>query len=53
MKTHHLFFCVMLFITCCVFTWKAESTSGQLLGFIALVVSILSIGKIIVSKLNA
>jgi hypothetical protein len=50
MKTPRLFCYVLTFITCCVFTWKAESTLGTVLGYIALMISILVIGKSIIDK---
>ncbi|MEP7143580.1 MAG: hypothetical protein ABI707_11950 [Ferruginibacter sp.] len=50
MKTHHLFCCLLIFITCGIFTWKAESTLGTVLGYFALMISIVVIGKIIIDK---
>ncbi|MCW3093445.1 MAG: hypothetical protein JWP81_4514 [Ferruginibacter sp.] len=52
MKSHYLFCFVLSFITCSIFTWKAESPINETLGFIAVVVSIIGIGKMIVNKLN-
>ena len=50
MKTHHLFCCVLIFITCCVFTWRAESTLGAVLGYITLMILIIVMGKTIIDK---
>ena len=52
MKKHHLFFCTLIFITCGVFTWKAESHIGQELGYIAVVISMVFFSKNIISKLD-
>ncbi len=52
MKTHTLFCLVLTAITCFVFTWKAESALGQLLGLIALVTSLVVVGDNIVRRLN-
>jgi hypothetical protein len=50
MKKNSLFYCLLIFITCCVFTWKAQSTFGAVLGYIAIMISIVVIGKFIIEK---
>ena len=53
MKKYHLFFCTLIFITSCIFTWEAESHLGQELGYIAVVISMAVFSKNIISKLEA
>ena len=50
MKIHSLFCSLLIFITCCVFTWKAESTLGAVMGYIALIISLSALGKIIIDR---
>ncbi|MEP7110246.1 MAG: hypothetical protein ABI760_19780 [Ferruginibacter sp.] len=50
MKTHNLFCYLLVFITCCVFIWKAESTFSVVLGYIVLMISIVVIGNYIIDK---
>ena len=52
MKSPQLFCFVMTFITCCVFTWKAETSLGEMTGYIALVISMAVFSKSIISKLE-
>ncbi|MEO6721456.1 MAG: hypothetical protein ABIN67_13900 [Ferruginibacter sp.] len=51
MKSPNIFFCVMIFVTCCVFTWTAEKPLNQLLGYICIISSMAVFGKIIINKL--
>jgi hypothetical protein len=51
MKTHQLFCCLLVFITCCVFAWKAETTLGEVAGYIAVIISMAVFSKNIIGKL--
>ncbi|MEP7143581.1 MAG: hypothetical protein ABI707_11955 [Ferruginibacter sp.] len=51
MKTHHLFCCLLTLITCCIFTWIAESALGIVLGCIAIIISMAVFSKNIMGKL--
>lgn len=53
MKSYYLFCSVLSFITCSIFTLKAESSHYEMLGFVAVVFSVIGIGKLIISKLNS
>ena len=52
MKTHHLFCWGLLVITGCVFTLKAETTLGQLLGYIAVIISMGIFSKNMIGKMS-
>jgi uncharacterized membrane protein YgaE (UPF0421/DUF939 family) len=53
MKTPHLFCYLLLFITCCVFTWRAESTLSQELGYLGIIISMLFSSKSMIRRLDA
>ena len=52
MKTQNILFYLLQFITCCIITWKAESTLFAVLAYIEFVIVISGIGKNLVKKLD-
>ncbi|MEJ7588023.1 MAG: hypothetical protein WKI04_10735 [Ferruginibacter sp.] len=52
MKTNHILFCLVQFLTCSIITWKAESTLFAVLTYIVLIVLLKGIGKNLLNKLD-
>ena len=53
MKTPHLFCYLLLFITCFIFTWQAEGTLSQQLGYLGIIISMLLSSKSLIRELEA
>ncbi|MBC7888879.1 MAG: hypothetical protein H7Z13_13465 [Ferruginibacter sp.] len=52
MKTQSMLFYLLKLITCCIITWKAESTLFAVLAYVVLVILLNGIGKNLISKLE-
>ena len=53
MKTQSLFYFSLVFVTCCIITWKAGSSFCAVLAYISLIVIMVGVAKRILARLDA